>query len=140
MVQPNRLLVVKTQFDPVIPKLETLPDVILNEEVVATPGSTAESQDEVFTTSLVKTPISSASIPDPVVPKTEKPPAAPVEISATALAPPTVSTPNNVVPSIPAAVTLASKVSLKAPVSYSSTSSMSTSATTVTLSAIPVLM
>ena len=75
--------VVKTQFDPVIPKLETLPDVILNEEVVATPGSTAESQDEVFTTSLVKTPISSASIPDPVVPKTEKPPAAPVEISAT---------------------------------------------------------
>jgi hypothetical protein len=83
VVQPNRLLVVKTQFDPVIPKSETLPDVILNEEVVATPGSTAESQDEVFTTSLVKTPISSASIPDPVVPKTEKPPAAPVEISAT---------------------------------------------------------
>ena len=38
--------VVKTQFDPVIPKSEALPDVILNEEVAATPGSTAESRDE----------------------------------------------------------------------------------------------
>ena len=128
---------VKTQFDPVIPKSEALPDVILNEEVVATPGSTAESHDEVFTSSPVKTPISSAAIQDPVViPEIEKPPAAPVETSATA--PPTVSTPTNVVPSIPAAVTLASKVSLKAPVSYSSTSSMPATVTTVTLSAIPV--
>lgn len=134
-------LVKSQQFDPsVIPKSESLPDVILNEEVEAVPVvSAAESQEQVEAPPVAT--VSAPTVQDPVVPETEKP-TPPVEAVAVAAAPPTVSTPAVVVPSVSlsqTAVTLASKVSLKAPVSYSSSpSSMSTTVTTVTLSAIPV--
>ncbi|XP_046637782.1 histone-lysine N-methyltransferase 2C-like isoform X5 [Daphnia pulicaria] len=135
-------LVKSQQFDPsVIPKSESLPDVILNEEVEAVPVvSAAESQEEVETPPVPAT-VSAPTVQDPVVPETEKP-TPPAEVVAVAAAPPPVLTPAVVVPSVSLspAVTLASKVSLKAPVSYSSSpSSMSTTTvTTVTLSAIPV--
>lgn len=137
-------LVKSQQFDPcVIPKSESLPDVILNEEVEAAPVvSAAESQEQVEAPPVPAT-VSAPTVQDPVVPETEKP-TPPAEAVAVAAAPPPVSvTPAVVVPSVSlsqTAVTLASKVSLKAPVSYSSSpSSMSTTTvTTVTLSAIPV--